>query len=126
MITTETNKKCWKEKLSMKSNAKSADVPAGAAGGGTMCHIRKFWPYYVMVMPGVIYLLAFKYIPMLGSIIAFQDFSVVKGIFGSTWVGIKNFQKLFHYPDFYKILTNTMILGVLKIIIVFPFLYCCP
>ena len=62
MITTETNKKCWKEKLSMKSNAKSADVPAGAAGGGTMRHIRKFWPYYVMVMPGVIYLLALSLI----------------------------------------------------------------
>lgn len=85
-----------------------------------MKHLKRFWPYYVMVVPGVLYLLAFKYIPMMGSIIAFQDFSVVKGIGGSDWVGLKNFQKLFHYQDFYKILKNTITLGLLKTVIVFP------
>lgn len=104
----------------MMNNVKRAAASTDTAAVKFTCHIRKFWPYYVMVMPGIIYLLAFKYIPMLGSIIAFQDFSVVKGIFGSNWVGIKNFQKLFHYSDFYKILTNTIILGILKIVIVFP------
>lgn len=83
-------------------------------------HIKRFWPYYVMVTPGVIYLLVFRYIPMLGSVIAFQNFSVVKGIAGSDWTGWKNFQKLFQYQDFYKILKNTVILGALKILAVLP------
>lgn len=99
------------------------DRPGGlkpAGGRKAANELKKFWPYYVMVLPGFIYLLVFRYIPMMGSIIAFQDFSVVKGIFGSDWVGMENFQKLFYYSDFYKILRNTLILGTLKIAFVFP------
>lgn len=100
---------------------KKAVGPMMQVGHGRFSkHVQTFWPYYVMVLPGVVYLLVFRYIPMLGSVIAFQDFSVVKGIGGSDWVGVKNFQKLFHYPDFYKILKNTIILGILKMGIVFP------
>ncbi len=88
--------------------------------GGLTAHLKRFWPYYVMVAPGFIYLLAFRYVPILGSVIAFQDYSVVKGIWGSTWTGLENFRKLFNYPDFYQILGNTIILGILKTVLVFP------
>ena len=83
-------------------------------------HMRKYWPYYVMLLPGVLYMVIIRYIPILGSIIAFQDYSVVKGIFGSAWVGLKNFEKLFHYDDFYRILRNTIVLGLLKVFVTFP------
>lgn len=85
-----------------------------------MKNIRKYWPYYVMVLPGVIYLIVFKYVPMLGSVIAFQDYNVVKGIFGSSWVGLENFRSLFQYSDFSRILRNTLILGLYKTVFVFP------
>lgn len=83
-------------------------------------HFKKYWAYYLMMLPGIIYLIVFRYVPMLGSVIAFENYSLVKGIFGSEWIWFDNFKKLFTYPDFYKILRNTLILGSLKILIVFP------
>ena len=67
--------------------------------GNFLRHMERHWPYYVMMAPGVIYLALFKYIPMLGSVIAFQDFSIVRGVFGSAWTGLANFRKLFQYDD---------------------------
>lgn len=83
-------------------------------------NIKKYWPYYLMVLPGLIYFIVFKFIPMLGSVIAFQDYNIIGGIFESTWVGLKHFKALFQYPDFKRILTNTIVLGFFKTILIFP------
>ena len=83
-------------------------------------HLKAYWPYYLMVLPGFLYLFIFKYIPMFGSIIAFQDFSVARGILGSKFVGFKHFIRLFDYSDFYTILRNSLILSGLKIVFTFP------
>ena len=83
-------------------------------------NMKKYWPYYVMVLPGVIFFLAFKYIPMLGSVIAFQDYSVFKGILDSNWFELKHFKALVTYPDFRRIFTNTLVLGLCKTVLIFP------
>lgn len=83
-------------------------------------HFRRYWQYYVMVLPGVIYFIIFKYIPMLGTVIAFKDYTVFQGFVGSSWVGLKNFQTLFNYPDFIRILKNTLILGLFNTLLIFP------
>lgn len=83
-------------------------------------HFKKYWPYYLMMLPGIVYIVMFKYIPMMGSVIAFKDYSAYKGIWESAWCGLDNFKKLFVYPDFYKILRNTIILGLLKTFLTFP------
>ena len=83
-------------------------------------HLKKYWPYYVMMLPGIIYIIMFKYIPMMGSVIAFKDYSAYQGILESPWCGLENFKKLFQYPDFYKILRNTITLGLLKTVLTFP------
>ena len=92
----------------------------GAKHIGPRSHLKKYWPYYVMLLPGVIYIVMFKYIPMMGSVIAFKDYSAYQGILDSPWCGLENFKKLFQYPDFYKILGNTLILGALKTFLTFP------
>jgi len=83
-------------------------------------HLQKYWPLYVMAIPGIVFFIIFKFIPMGGSIIAFQEYSIFKGILDSPWVGFKNFNLLFESPDFYRVFTNTLILGLLKITIIFP------
>lgn len=83
-------------------------------------NIQKYWPYYLMVLPGLIFFVIFKFIPMFGSIIAFEDYNIVGGFLDSPWVGLKNFRTLFAYPDFRKILMNTIILGFCKTILIFP------
>ncbi|UKS26942.1 ABC transporter permease subunit [Paenibacillus sp. HWE-109] len=82
--------------------------------------LKVFWPLYVMAIPGLMFLIIFKYIPLLGSVIAFKDYSVFKGFIDSPWVGFKHFQKLLDYPDFVRVFGNTLMLGFLKIVLVFP------
>lgn len=80
---------------------------------------RNIW-LYVMVLPGLLYFLIFKYAPMFGLVIAFQDFKPFKGIGGSEWVGLEHFRRLFTEPDFLNILTNTLILFGFNILFYFP------
>lgn len=83
-------------------------------------NVRRYWPLYVMVLPGITFLIVFKYIPMFGCVIAFQDYSVFKGILNSDWVGLKHFKALLSYYDFHKILKNTIILGLCGIFVTSP------
>ncbi|WNS40777.1 ABC transporter permease subunit [Paenibacillus sp. MMS20-IR301] len=82
--------------------------------------MKNLWPLYVMAIPGMLFLIVFKYIPLFGTVIAFKDYSVFKGFLDSPWVGFKHFQSLLHYPDFIRVFGNTLILGLLKIVLVFP------
>ncbi len=78
------------------------------------------WDMYLILLPALACLIVFKYMPMWGIQIAFQDFNIFKGIAGSEWVGMANFTKLFHSSDFYTVFRNTLIISFLKIVILFP------
>ncbi|EKN65247.1 binding-protein-dependent transport systems inner membrane component [Neobacillus bataviensis LMG 21833] len=80
----------------------------------------KHWPIYSMILPGLVYFLIFKYIPLGGSIIAFQDYNVFKGITGSEFVGFKHFKNLFTYPEFMQIFNNTLLISAYKLVLGFP------
>lgn len=73
-----------------------------------------------MIVPGMLYFLVFRYIPLLGSVIAFQDYSIFKGFMNSDWVGLKWFHQFLSYPNFRRLLTNTLIIGFYSIIFAFP------
>lgn len=70
---------------------------------------------YLLTIPGIIFFFIFAYLPMLGIVIAFQDFNPIKGIFGSSFVGFRNFKFLLTSDDFRLILVNTLYLNVLFI-----------
>lgn len=73
---------------------------------------ENYLPYYLMVLPGLIYLLINNYLPMFGVIIAFKDLNFTKGIFGSDWVGLDNFKFLFASKDSWIIIRNTILYNV--------------
>jgi len=75
---------------------------------------------YLMITPGVLYLFIYKYIPMYGLVISFQDYKPYRGISGSEWVGFEHFERLFTSPDFWMILKNTLVLFSLQLFITFP------
>lgn len=75
---------------------------------------------YIFLLPFLIYFLIFKYIPMLGTIMAFQDFKFSTGFFGSEWVGLEHFRRLFSGNNFGMILKNTLFLNVASVIFGFP------
>lgn len=73
-----------------------------------------------MILPGLVYFIIFKYMPMGGLVIAFQDYQPFLGITGSPWVGFKHFIRLFTEPTFIMLLRNTLVLFALNIVIFFP------
>ena len=75
---------------------------------------------YLMLLPGVLTLILFSYIPMGGIIIAFQKYNIFKGIMGSEWVGLKNFESVFSSPIFLNVLKNTLIISLYKLVALFP------
>lgn len=75
---------------------------------------------YIFLVPVVLYFVIFKYVPMLGAVMAFQDFKFSTGFFGSKWVGLEHFRRLFTNRNFYTILRNTLALNVGSVVFGFP------
>lgn len=75
---------------------------------------------YLMVLPGFLTLLVFHYFPMYGILIAFKDFNASKGIWGSEWVGFKYFISFFNDPMAFRVLKNTLLLGLYTLFWSFP------
>ncbi|MCK9912745.1 sugar ABC transporter permease, partial [Microbacteriaceae bacterium K1510] len=67
-----------------------------ARGSRLLAALSKHRALYLLMLPGVLYYIIFKYVPMYGIIIAFQDFSIGRGILGSKWVGFKHFVDFFY------------------------------
>lgn len=76
--------------------------------------------YYVLLIPGLLFLLLFKYTPMYGVVIAFQDFNIFEGITGSEWVGLEQFSRLLHSEEFAHVFVNTLLISMYKIVLLFP------
>lgn len=75
---------------------------------------------YILALPGLLIFLIFKYIPMFGVVIAFQNYSPFQGIMNSDWVGFDHFQRLFTNPDFLLLFRNTLGINLLNLILFFP------
>jgi len=73
-------------------------------------------PLYLMLIPGLIIILIYSYLPMIGIGIAFQRFIPAKGFFDSEWIGMSNFAYIVQLPDTFPVLWNTVIIAVLKMI----------
>ena len=80
---------------------------------------KKRW-LYLMCIPGLVYLIVFHYVPMYGIMMAFQNFSFKKGIFGSPFNDFANFKELFGSQIFYRVLSNSLFLSVTRLIFSFP------
>jgi len=75
---------------------------------------------YFMLLPVILYYVVFKYIPMFGNLIAFQNYSITRGVFGSDWVGFKHFKDFFNDIFFWRVLKNTLTISVYSVIFSFP------
>lgn len=79
--------------------------------------LKKYIPLTLMTVPGLLYLVLNNYLPMFGIIIAFKNINYSKGILGSEWIGLKNFEYLFKTSDAYEITRNTILYNVVFIIL---------
>jgi len=77
---------------------------------------RKTWPLHVLLLPAVVIALIYNYLPMLGIVIAFQNYEPWLGYTGSEWAGLDHFRYLFTYPDAKQVILNTLIISAMKIV----------
>lgn len=75
---------------------------------------------YLLLLPGVLYFIIYRYMPMAGLIIAFQDYNPFSGFMGSDWVGMKHFARIFENKDVVQVLMNTIQISLLQIFVAFP------
>ncbi|WP_420819425.1 ABC transporter permease [Paenibacillus thalictri] len=81
--------------------------------------VQQKW-FYLMLAPGLVFFLLFKYVPMWGVVISFQEYQPALGVTGSEWVGFKHFRRLFTDPDFWLLFKNTITLFIWNLAFVFP------
>ena len=74
-------------------------------------------PLHMMLLPGLLIVLVYNYGPMFGLLMAFENYKPTRGIFGSVWVGLENFRRLFAYPDIENVFYNTIYISVFKLIL---------
>ncbi|MBD3917422.1 sugar ABC transporter permease [Paenibacillus sp. PR3] len=75
---------------------------------------------YALLLPGLIYFLLFKYVPMWGVLLAFKNYQPFLGFWKSDWVGFEHFRLFFTNPDFFKLLRNTLVLSFYNLLFFFP------
>ncbi len=103
---------------------KDKTTPEGRSGGGlhnTLVYVRQHWQLYALfILPAFVLTIIFRYIPMGGILIAFQDYNPIRGILGSEWVGFEHFSRFLSSPDFMRYLMNTLKLSVYGLLWGFP------
>lgn len=84
---------------------------------------KRIWEYrevYLMLLPVALYYIIFKYVPMFGNIIAFQDYRITKGIFASKFIGFEHFRSFLNDVYFWRLLRNTVVLNLYGLVLAFP------
>lgn len=90
---------------------------------GTRYTLVKMWNYkwiYLMLLPVMVYYIVFRYAPMYGITIAFKNYNIFKGVFGSEWVGLDIFRKIFANKNFWSAIRNTFLLNFVSLAVSFP------
>ena len=100
---------------------KKQGVPAAVKKQSFKAYMKGHYDLYLLLLPAILYTAVFLYIPMYGVLMAFQDYSPVKGIIGSNFVGLKHFKKFFSTYMANQIISNTVILSGYSLLASFPF-----
>ena len=92
-----------------------------ARRGSTWSYVRQHWILYVMLIPGIIMFFLFMYKPMVGLLMAFENYKPAKGYWGSKFVGFDQFRFLFEDIEFWRSMRNTLAMSVMNLIFSFLF-----
>ena len=106
----------------MPEQAKAVRVPKATGHPNKfMAYMRKYWFIYALAIPGFLFMLVFNYGPMYGIQLAFKDYKMNLGVWGSPWVGFEHYRRLFSDPVFLQAFKNTVLINVYNLIFGFTF-----
>lgn len=103
----------------MANTKPTASIQRSTRNAEWISNFRKYKAIYLISIPGILYFLVFKYIPLFGSVMAFQEYNLFKGIGDSPWVGLDHFVRMFQYDEFIRIFWNTLLIGVYNLAFAF-------
>ena len=107
--------------MSARTAAAMGDyAPRRANSKSLLMRMHKCRYIYLLMLPGLLYFVLFKYTPMWMLVIAFQRYSPFAGVMGSEWVGLANFRSLFQDAQFFRMLRNTLAINLLNLVFYFP------
>ncbi|ADI13063.1 binding-protein-dependent transport systems inner membrane component [Streptomyces bingchenggensis BCW-1] len=106
--------------MSQNSAAKPLRVPKVSMRRRARRSFSRHWTLYLLMLVPLVHLAIFKYVPMTNAVIAFKDYNIIKGIWGSDWVGLRHFQAIFDNPVFWDLVKNTFSLSLYAVIAGFP------
>ncbi|GBF78077.1 protein lplB [Paenibacillus sp. 598K] len=98
----------------------SPKVSPGRSGGNLWSRIKQHRTIYLLILPGVLFFILFKFVPMWGLLLSLKDFNPYLGFAGSEWVGFAHFVDLFNDPKFYIMLRNTFMINMIGLVFHFP------
>ncbi|GAA4864001.1 polygalacturonan/rhamnogalacturonan ABC transporter permease [Paenibacillus vulneris] len=107
--------------VSLTGQQANASAVGGVLRTQGRSRFRRNVPLLMMFAPVIVFFIVFRYVPMLGNIIAFKHYNLMQGIWGSPWAGLDYYRMMFSNPQSIAIIRNTFILSLLKIVIGFPF-----
>ena len=104
-------------------SAGGKNCSAGKRGKGNrfLAYMRKYWFVYMLVLPGLIFMIVFDYGPMYGIQLAFKDYSPNLGVWGSPWAGLSHFKEMLVDPNFIRAFKNTVIVNLYNLVFGFTF-----
>lgn len=108
------------EKSIRKGVAKKEATARSLWWESTKADLRKHKSIYLIMLPGILYYIIFCYLPMYGVLMGFVDYTPAKGIFGSEWIGLKNFRTFFGSVYAWRVIKNTLVLNLYILIFSFP------
>lgn len=114
-------RQCSVQKGDRPAEQRESGLAAFAQKNPVIRHLKRFYWLYIFLIPGLVSIFLFKLRPMYGLQIAFKDFSLVKGVWGSEWVGLQHFETLFKSANFLRVLKNSIITSILRLLWGFPF-----
>ncbi|WP_207736883.1 ABC transporter permease [Blautia liquoris] len=109
-----------KEKKNLPNSSQMGAAKGLKKRNSTLAYLRRHWMLYAMLVLPVLYYFLFCYRAMPGVVIAFKDYNMFKGIWGSQWVGMEFFERVSHSATFWRAVRNTMVLNVLGLVLGFP------
>ena len=87
----------------------------------TFNRVKRHWQLYLLLLLPLVWLIIFNYVPMYGAQIAFKKYNIIKGIAGSPWIGLDNFERFLNSAKFELVIINTIVLSFYQLIGSFPF-----
>jgi putative aldouronate transport system permease protein len=100
-------------------NREGAGAPAARKTPWRQC-LAQYWQLYAMAAVPLAYFILFKWVPVLGNVLAFRRYRPLTGPYGVSWVGIRYFKQFLSQPQFWNAFRNTLILAVLNLLVNFP------